>query len=62
VVTHNLPLAAQFADRVLILHKGKLVADAAPCEAMNPDLLRQVFGIAFDWYRNAAGKTMLGYG
>jgi len=42
---HSLELAARYADRVLVLQSGKLVADAAPADALNETVCRDVFGI-----------------
>ncbi len=44
-VTHDLALAARFADRIIMLHEGKVIADGAPVDVLTPDLLRQVYGI-----------------
>ncbi|WP_394143325.1 heme ABC transporter ATP-binding protein [Vibrio atypicus] len=44
VVLHDLNLAAQYADRLVILHNGKLVVDAAPWDALKPKLIEQVYG------------------
>ena len=42
---HDLTLAARFADRVLVMNEGKIVADAAPDAALAPERLASVFGI-----------------
>ena len=44
---HDLALARSFPDRVLVMQRGRIVADAAPDEALAPDVLRSVFGIAW---------------
>ena len=44
-VTHDLGLAARFADQVLVMREGRIVADGAPDAALAPDVLRDVFGI-----------------
>jgi iron complex transport system ATP-binding protein len=44
-VTHDLALAARFADRVLVMEAGRIVADAPPAEALAPARLASVFGI-----------------
>jgi len=44
-IMHDLTLAARFADRVVMMDRGVIVADAAPAEALSPDLLDAVFGI-----------------
>lgn len=45
---HDLALARSFADRVLVMQGGRIVADGAPNEALRPDLLQSVFGVAWD--------------
>ena len=44
-ILHDLTLAARFADRVLVMDRGKIVADAAPAEALSPQRIAQVFGV-----------------
>jgi len=46
VVTHDLGLAARFADRVLVLSAGRLVAQGAPSDALSEQVLRDVFRIS----------------
>lgn len=45
IVTHDLNLAAEFADRVLLLKDGRLVASGSPSEVMNVSILNGVFDI-----------------
>lgn len=45
VVTHDINLAAEFADRVLLLLKGRTQAAGSPQEVLTPELLREVFEI-----------------
>jgi iron complex transport system ATP-binding protein len=40
---HDLPLAARFVRRLLVLHDGRLAADGPPADVLTPDLLRRVF-------------------
>jgi len=44
-IMHDLTLAARFADRVVVIDRGAIVADAQPSEAMSADRLAAVFGI-----------------
>jgi len=44
-VTHDLILAARLADRILLMDRGRLVADASPGEALSPAGLAAVFGV-----------------
>jgi iron complex transport system ATP-binding protein len=43
VVTHELNLAAEFADRIVLLHKGKCLRVGTPAEVYDPELLEEVF-------------------
>lgn len=42
-VFHDLDLAARFSDRLLVLDRGRLVADGAPAEVLTEHLLADVF-------------------
>ena len=46
VVTHDLGLAARFADTMLVLSQGHLVAQGVPAEALSEDIMREVFRIS----------------
>jgi iron complex transport system ATP-binding protein len=41
---HDLTLAAQYADRVVLLDRGRTVADGPPAEVFTQGLLTEVFG------------------
>jgi len=43
VVTHELNLAARFADRVVLLNQGRVVADGSPTEVLRREILSDVF-------------------
>src|SRR5271168_1630248 len=43
VVTHELNLAAEFCDRIVLLHKGKCLRVGTPGEVYDRDLLEEVF-------------------
>ena len=43
VVTHELNLAAEFSDRIVLLHKGKCLRVGTPAEVYERDLLEEVF-------------------
>jgi len=44
-VTHDLNLALQFADRVLLLDQGRIAADGVPGEVFTPQLIDRIFGV-----------------
>jgi len=46
VVTHDLGLAARFADTVLVMSDGRLVATGSPAEALSDQVLADVFRIS----------------
>jgi iron complex transport system ATP-binding protein len=45
VVTHDINLAAEFADRVLLLKDGRALATGPPPEVLTPSALRELFEI-----------------
>jgi iron complex transport system ATP-binding protein len=44
-VTHDLNLALQFSDRVLVLDQGRVAADGATAEVLNAELIERVFAV-----------------
>ena len=43
VITHHLNLAARFADRIVLLDAGRLLAEGPPSEVLRRDLVSEVF-------------------
>jgi iron complex transport system ATP-binding protein len=56
VVTHELNLAAEFADQAVLLHKGKCLRVGTPAEVYQRELLEQVFGASLDVEVGSNGK------
>jgi iron complex transport system ATP-binding protein len=46
VVTHDLGLAARFADEVLVLSEGRLMAQGVPAEALSEQVMAEVFRVS----------------
>jgi ABC-type cobalamin/Fe3+-siderophores transport system ATPase subunit len=44
-VTHDLNIALQFSDRVMVLKDGRIAGDGAARQVLNPELIGQVFGV-----------------
>ena len=44
-IVHDLTLAARFADRVLVMDRGRIIADAPPRQALSLQRIAQVFGV-----------------
>jgi iron complex transport system ATP-binding protein len=45
VVTHDINLAAQFADHIILMKHGRVVEAGAPSGVLTPELLRKVFEV-----------------
>ena len=45
VITHDVNLAAEFSDHVLLMKDGRTVAFGPPAEVLTPELLREVFEV-----------------
>jgi iron complex transport system ATP-binding protein len=61
-VTHDLNLAASYADRLLILHGGRRVADGKPEQVITADVMRKIFQVEAEFSYNDAGKLWMRYG
>ncbi len=44
-VLHDLSLAAHFFPRLVLIDRGRIVADGSPSDVLGPDRLRDVFGV-----------------
>lgn len=58
VSLHDLTLAARYADRVVVLNDGQVVADGSPLEALNPALFQRVFGLTGSWIEGPDGPLL----
>jgi iron complex transport system ATP-binding protein len=58
VTLHDLTLAARFADRVLLLDRGHLVADGPPAKALTPQALAMAYGVRTRTHAGAAGPLI----
>jgi iron complex transport system ATP-binding protein len=53
---HDLTLAGQFADRLVLLARGRVVADGEPGEVLRDDLLSRHFGAGVQVLRTDGGE------
>jgi iron complex transport system ATP-binding protein len=44
-VVHDLNLAARFADQIVLLDQGRVVASGTPAEVLTPENIRRVFAV-----------------
>ena len=61
VVLHDLALAMNHADRVLVLGQGRVVADGPPDDALSPAVITAVWGVSARWL-GARGARALAVG
>ena len=54
---HDLNLAARFADRIVVLSRGRRVADGAPATVLSEELLARVWGVVADMRRDPRTGT-----
>jgi iron complex transport system ATP-binding protein len=59
VVLHDLNEAADLADRIAVFGEGKLLAFAAPDDALEENVLERAFGIAFERVRVGGAVRVL---
>jgi iron complex transport system ATP-binding protein len=55
---HDLSLAARFADRVLVIAQGRLIADGPPALALAPAILAEAFGVRTRYHQAQSGDPI----
>jgi iron complex transport system ATP-binding protein len=57
---HDLNLASQYCDRLLMIRNGSIVADGSPSDVLTPEKIRDVYGIEVVTATHpASGRTIL---
>ncbi|MBA3864630.1 MAG: ABC transporter ATP-binding protein [Erythrobacter sp.] len=59
VVLHDLAIAMNHADRVLVLKDGRLIADGPPEVALAADVIAQGWGVAARWLGDAGERALV---
>ncbi|MFB9476258.1 ABC transporter ATP-binding protein [Nonomuraea salmonea] len=58
-VLHDLNLAAQYCDHLLLLHKGRLVATGPPGRVLTEETVERVYGVRTEITRSPTGRPAL---
>ena len=56
VVTHELNLAAEFSDRIVLLHKGKCLRVGPPAEVYDREMLEEIFDAPLEVEMRPSGR------
>jgi iron complex transport system ATP-binding protein len=56
VVTHELNLAAEFSDRIALMHNGKCIRIGSPAEVYDREALQQVFEAPLEVEMRSSGR------
>ena len=60
IVLHDLSLAIQYCDEVLVMVAGKTLTQGLATKIMQPDLLEKIFGVPFVKFERE-GRTYINY-
>jgi iron complex transport system ATP-binding protein len=53
---HDLDLATQYCDHIVLLAAGRVVAAGAPATVLSPHRIAQVFGVAAETTTDSTGR------
>lgn len=60
IVLHDLNLASRYADRVLLMQEGRVLADGPPRETMTAPLLHRLYGVGPElWHHPIDGRPLV---
>ncbi|MBP9569202.1 MAG: heme ABC transporter ATP-binding protein [Aeromonadaceae bacterium] len=60
IVLHDLNLASRYADRVLLMQQGQLLADGSPRDTMTAQLLHRLYGVGPElWHHPLDGRPLV---
>lgn len=59
MVLHDLSLAAQFADRLILIAGGKVQADGPPAKVLDPALIGRIYDVAVERLTDSAGNPVI---
>jgi iron-chelate-transporting ATPase len=56
IVLHDINMAARYCDHLVALHSGRLLAQGAPFELMNPTTLSDIYGLPMQVMTHPSGS------
>ena len=56
---HDLNLASRYADRVIMMHEGRIFAVGPPEEVLTPENIREVYGVEAEVLCGKDGKPLI---
>ena len=59
MVMHDLPLALDFSDSIIVIRNGGVVAQASPSEIFSSPMIREIFGVQIE--KTESGKFYYNY-
>ena len=59
IVTHDLALAAQFADQLLMMKEGRVFASGSPSEVLTVDNIHAVYGCNSEIITSSSGPAVI---
>ena len=62
IVVHDLAVAMNHADRVLVLDGGGLAADGSPEEALSDEIIARVWGVRVRWTGEPRARALVVHG
>lgn len=58
---HDLNIAAMYCDRIYVMKEGKIIASGTPEEALTPELIRQVYEVNAEVFKDKSGILRILY-
>lgn len=58
-IIHNLALAMRFADKVVLMNEGRIVASGTPQDALTPGRIAEIFGVSVNRIETPDGPVLV---
>ncbi len=58
-IIHNLALAMRFADKVVLMNEGRIVASGRPQDALTPERIAEIFGVSVNRIETPDGPILV---